>query len=213
MLAFRSATVKRLLIIAAIICALTPAALLSQCPPGYAHVVGKAVPVVYNGVCCNMIVEYCVNLTSTHLDVILIDAAIEDPTCWNLPAGSPPPFSLSYIIGLLRDKILREEYPGTIPICPQTLAITVGFATPSCGEWDVRTVDPDGPGGDPEYQEWYIKWCTQALCYRVCTICRNSNDIDPCDDEPRLYFNCGPFQNPGCPGAAQPNNCEQLCSS
>jgi hypothetical protein len=95
------------------------------CPPGsIPHTVVKKM--VYNGVCCDVEVKYCV-VPGTPTQVILLDATVLDVTCWGLAPGSPPPFSENYFVNYIRDLILRDAIPGTIPTCPTMLNVSIVF--------------------------------------------------------------------------------------
>lgn len=189
--------------------------LYAQCPVGYASVT-RLIKIEYSGICCEVKATYCKKITATGVYVFIQEIVVTEPGCWGIPAGSPPPFSIAYSVRMIRDKIIRDEFPGTIPYCPQLTTITIGVSIPLCGKWTEREIDPDGPGPIPGYLELYTDWCNSELCYRECSVCLDGTDLDPCDqDHPRLFFTCGPLIDPGCPPPpqGQVSECEDLCTS
>jgi hypothetical protein len=183
-----------------------------QCPPG-SNYYSVTKPMVYNGVCCNVKIEYCVGPSGSPVEIVLLSATVVDASCWGLAPGTPPPFSENYFATYLRDLVVRDAYPGTIPVCPNMLNVSIVFKTATCAEWKTQIVDLDGPGPLPEVVQWYLSWCSDVACVRECQVCSNTNDIDPCTNQPRLYFQCAPNFNPGCPGVTPPTNCTNLCGS
>ncbi len=208
---FQLARVAIVLMIGIAVVAL-PVQAQPPCPAGsVTHTIVRQM--MYNGVCCAVTITYCVGMGGGAMQIVLRDAAIVDETCWGLPAGSPPPFSESFLVNYLRDLVIRDANPGGIPTCPTMLNVSIDFSTATCAEWKTRGVDPDGEGPLPAYLEWYLSWCSEVACVRVCQVCVNPSDLDPCTSEPRLYFQCAPYFNPGCPGVPIPTNCTNLCGS
>ncbi|MBV6462858.1 MAG: hypothetical protein OKBPIBMD_00274 [Chlorobi bacterium] len=182
-----------------------------SCPSGSVQVT-KVAKMVYNGICCDVQITYCL-LPGSTFHVMLLDATVLDASCWGLSPGDPPPFTANYLVKYVRDLAIRDALGSTIPVCPTMLTYTVAFSNGTCAELKTRIVDPDGPGGQPEYLQLYLEWCTDVLCTRECQICLNTTDVDPCTQEPRIYYSCFPGFNPGCPVVVQPTMCENLCGS
>lgn len=208
----RATAVRFLAVLALLTTAALSASAQPPCPPG---AVTKTVvkKMIYNGVCCDVEVTYCYVPGSTPFNVTLLDATVVDISCWGLAPGSPPPFTENYFVTYIRDLVIRDAYPGIIPNCPTMLNVIIEFKTSTCAELKFRVVDLDGPGPEPEVGQLYLSWCTDVICVRECQVCVNTNDLDPCTSEPRLYFQCAPYYNPGCPNLPQPTNCTNLCGS
>lgn len=184
------------------------------CPPG-ATTVTVVRQMSYNGVCCNVEITYCYVYSGGTLQVILLDAVVSDASCWGLAPGSALPFSANYFAAYVRDLVLRSVYPGTLPTCPTMATVTIAFFTSTCAEMKQRVFDPDGPSGPilPVLQ-LYLAWCSNVECVRECQVCVDITNLDPCTQEPRLYFECTGNYNQNCPNnLPQPNNCENLCGS
>ena len=184
------------------------------CPAG-ATTVTVVRQMSYNNVCCDVKITYCYLLSGNTFQVQLIDAVVEDASCWGLTPGSAPPFSANYFVNYLRDLVLRSAYPGTLTTCPTMTTVNIVFLNGTCAQLKQRVYDPDGPGGPlPEELQLYLEWCSNIACVRECQVCVDTTNLDPCTSEPRLYFECSTNYNQDCPNyLPQPNNCEALCGS
>lgn len=168
-------------------------------------------PMSYNGVCCDVEITYCLGPNNS---IVLFGATVLDASCWGLTPGSPLPFSENYLVNYVRDLVVRDALKTTVSTCPTMTTTTLSFSTSSCAELKTQTVDPDGRSGPlPEVLQLYLAWCIEVVCTRTCYVCADPSNLDPCTQEPRLYFECNPTFDPGCPGVPVPSNCTSLCGS